>query len=794
MAAAGFAACTDDVGQPAASDDTGGYYFIIDSYGPQSRVTYGGETKAAFDDGDEFGAFAIDEHGAAVSGEKQNAHYRVKTAKSLGGTGRQVLDPVSEADRLGQGYDRYLFYYPYSPAITSLDDMKAYAHMVWRNQNSQNAYEASDLLWDVAAPDRTQNCVNIAMDHAMAQIIVKIDEEFVDTTETVSLSGMPGTASDMDLTTESVRDLRYTAENPADIAMWNFGYASSGALLFRAVVAACTTLPRGATLLSLTTSSGEKKSYTLKEDLTLEPGKNYIFTLKKNVVEIPEVDDTDSWVLDVLDPETGQPVGLLCREYLHYVDPAGITDNDEPYTGTDYGDTKNVNSQAWVFYNLRPGTDIPDLDKGTVLQFVYDIRDVGFWPWPAPHINKRQKGIFAPRHGWKWGGTTADGKYGCELPGSEKQYYMHGGTVIWDGENNRITYFQMPAAQITNAQAAKGYISIDRATGEVGVSYREFDAAVEKQGVIVPHMLIDRRVNKTAGTLDIRKYPIVKIGYNQFWMSMSLRTQYMCDGTPLQCYNKKGAPGVTFNDGDLLSAGFIFPFNKSTGYDPYNNLDQRSHPESIYTPTRLYNKPTVDNPKFLPASPDANSYYIMPGRKEINNFLRYVNPRFATKMASKYVGQYIGDYFAYGALEMSLRGESGFFSDSEQSTYQNAYTCNVSGFNLRPLGNFEPMSSFNHCTGLNNAAYLILNSADEPDAVLTFVIQNYNPFEGGQTSEAEASYYPGMTNRITERFAQVRFVMKYRSQADTQGRAISTSGRSKASCESRDVYVSLAEE
>lgn len=799
MAAVGCVACSDELAAPGGSEIVADDDYFIISRGSeaQSRVSYPDEKSAVFEDGDEVGGFALNSDGTPVAGEKANARYKVKNKTMLGGgTGRQVLEPMSADDKLGQGHAHYLFYYPYSPDITSPEQVTAYDHTVQSNQNATGAYEMSDLLWDMAEPDPTQNCVNVAMDHAMAQIIVHLDEEFIDAKKDVVLSGVSLTASGMDLRTESVDELNYTAGKTGDVAMWYYGYATSGALMYKAVVAACTVLPKGMTLLTVTTSDGVKKSYKLRDEVSLRPGKNYIFSLKKNAVEIPVVDDTDSWVLDVLDPETGEPVGLLCREYLHYVDPAGITGTEEPYTGTPYGDTKTVNSQAWVFYHLQPGTNIPDLDKGTVVWFVYDIRDMNqYFRWPAPHINKNQKGVFSPRHGWKWGGITAEG-YGCELPGSEQQYYMHGGTVEWNGTDNKIEYFRMPEQKITNAQAAKGFIAIDRATGEVSVKYGETDPAAEKQGVIVQHMLIDRRVNKKDGTMEIRKYPIVKIGYNQFWMSMSLRTQVFCDGTPIKCYNKKGSPGVTFNDGDLLEAGYIFPFNTliDEPYDPYNIVEQRSHPESKYTPTRLYNKPTVDNPKFLPVSPDDYSYYIMPGRKEITNFLRYVNPFFAAKMASKYVAQFNGDGHAYGSLETSLRGESGLLS-AGSSTYQNAYTCNVSGFNLRPLGRTEPMTSLNYCVGLNQAATLIVNSASEPDAVLLFTIQNYNPFDGGQTADVQAYNYPGMTNRITEVFAQVRFVMKYRNQADTQGRS-KTRGTETDGSEAaarRDVHIFLDE-
>ncbi len=788
------ASCKDEIDTPSLPDNqVEGYYFIISTPGSQSRVSYTDEKKSSFEEGDEIGAFALNSNGTAVAGEKQNAHYRVKNVPNISGNARQVLEPINEADRLGQGHSRYLFYYPYSADIKTLADMTAYSHTVALDQNSYAAYEQSDLLWDVAEPDAAQNCVNIAMDHAMAQIIVQIDEEFIDATKGAILSNVNTTAEKIDLRTESIENLTYTPKNADQVNMWNFGYASSGALMFRAMVAANCTLSAGTTLLSITTAEGgDTKNYKLKEDLTLKPGKNYIFSLKKNTVLLPEIEDTDSWVLDVLDPETGEPVGLLCREYLHYVDPLKITQNGEPFTGTKYGDTKTVNSQAWVFYNLKPGTDIPELNTGIAMQFLYDIdlEDFGYTQrWPLPHLCY-QKGAFRPRHGWQWGRDS-----GSEFGGTEQQYYMHGGTVIWDGVNNAIQYFQLPTEQITNQQAANAFISINRETGEASVSYDDYNSAVEKQGLIVPHMLIDRRANKSTGVIEIRKYPLVKIGYNQFWMSMSLRAQSFCDGTPLTCYNKKGEAAVSFGEREWLGAGYIFPFVEENGivYDPYNKAEQRKHPESSFTATRLYNKPAVDNPKFTPESPDENTYYVLPGEKEINNLLKYTNPFFGAKLATKHYATRTADNgYAYGKLETSMKGECGqIFRDGNEC---NIYTANISGLNLRALGILDPASSIKYCSGVNGRGSLMLNTANDPAHVYFFTFQNYQPFSASTVDALRKEKYQAVEYRITQTFCQVRFLMKFRQQADTQGRAAAVASRSEDKVPSRNVYVSLTDE
>ena len=39
-----------------------------------------------------------------------------------------------------------------------------------------------------------------------------------------------------------------------------------------------------------------------------------------------------------------------------------------------------INSQAWVFYNIKNGSVIPDLTKGTILRIIYDINGGGGEP------------------------------------------------------------------------------------------------------------------------------------------------------------------------------------------------------------------------------------------------------------------------------------------------------------------------------------------------------------------------------------------------------------------------------
>lgn len=327
-------------------------------------------------------------------------------------------------------------------------------------------------------------------------------------------------------------------------------------------------------------------------------------------------------------------------------------------TATQYGSeditkTCNINSQAWVFYNLIPNTTIPDLSSGTVLRFIYDLTQCHYSGWPSPHRYASQ-GIFMPKHGWQWKIVSGSDFYatmhGTEV-GPEKQYYLHGGKVEWDAENNKIKYFHKPDFQVTNAEAEKGYIKIVETQNTDGTVTKSADVCYEpasentKVGVIVPHYLIDRRINRARGRVDERKYPLCKIGFNQFWMSESLRAEMLCDGTPLICYNTKGQPGVTFAGiTSPIEAGIVYPYYGT--YDPFNNPEQREYNGGdgnhyIFTP--LYNKSAVDHKSFIPVSTDSRTTYYLPDDDVFRDLLDYVNPYFASKMASRFIVLHIND-------------------------------------------------------------------------------------------------------------------------------------------------------
>jgi hypothetical protein len=246
---------------------------------------------------------------------------------------------------------------------------------------------------------------------------------------------------------------KLVAENQ-DIVMWEFGKANSGNYMFRAIVPSNHVITPGTTILSIVNTDGQTKKYKTSMNMSkisFKPGRNYYLNIvEKHDYVAPEIGDDETWVYDVLDPETGQPVGLLCREYLHFQPGKGTFDADVN-TGTPYSEsdvqTKYINSQAWVFYKLRP-TGEPNLDTGYVLRFIYDVvygegHNGAGGLWPYPYEGYPTGGMFTPLHGHTWtSNISTNNYYGEGVWGKDSEtytdYFMHGGTITWMDPTTRF--------------------------------------------------------------------------------------------------------------------------------------------------------------------------------------------------------------------------------------------------------------------------------------------------------------------------------------------------------------------
>lgn len=868
-----FTSCTDTLLEtPAAgnanADIPEGYYFILDTdvpqNAPQTRVAYADINHSYFEEDDRLGIYVIDSDGNRITDAPANAQYKVTNVTNIAtGTVRQVLENVGTDVPRGEGY-RYVIYYPYDPDMT-FDRLKDLTHSVQTDQHADPAsttsltpYEQSDLLWDVVSEDHTSNgtpYVEIRMDHAMANIILNIDEKYVQAGSSeegysVYIVNSPATASGINLTqgleTEGWRYNVPTSDpnNPTEftpIRMWYTGYGTSGELQFRAVIPACQTISNnGSAFFRITDPSGTPKEYKLNAPLPLKPGKNYIFNIRESGgTEQPELSDDNSWVLDVLDPETGRPIGLLCREYVRYQQD----NSTDQHTGTDNNNgSKWINSQAWVFYNLQDDGETPNLNQGTILRFIYDIDILAYGEqagdyesyqpiciWPAPHIKMKSEGLFTPRHGFKWGTQNTEG-YGEEFTGYsfqennptaqpiEEQYYMHGGTIIWDGKNNKISNFIMPTSQISNAQAYKGYIAIENGKKPY-IAYEEKEGI--KKGIIIEHYLIDTRYNRNTHETEIKRYPLVKIGYNQFWMSKPLDTAYLTDGTPIPCYNKRGESGVTFDvdntdHNDFLAMGYLYPFVQNdenlketdgtyVSYDPYNNPKDRPTANSSFQPVKQYNRATVEDARFVPLSPENNNYYTMPSKSDLENMKEYFGYKFAAKICSREIITFdvtkgtgeVGTRFTTTRKEAIKEGKTcGNMAHDPQ-----VYCANISGLNVRAIGFYDSNRYKQSFYDMGEAACLILKREPGQNGITLMRFAVYDSFDIGDNvfNEHDNRFNDNEYNYFlaTKVFAQVRMFMKYRNQADTGGsslsvtttntRSVSDSGES----ESCNIYIPI---
>ena len=374
-----MSACSDDIimqdsktGIDGTDDNWAQYDFVLDEPdGVATRVSYETGKRSYFEDGDEVGVYVVNKDGSSVNvPNNSNVRYTVRTVTHLDNREtRQVLIPADPNVAVTKSSEyRYVLYYPFVADMT-LASLKDYTHSIRLNQGEVGAYEASDLLWCYYTPPTDTDAYEVSFDHAMAQIVIELGGIYVpdvDESSAVKLLNMPTKAERINLV-QPLDKLKYnpifpqTDEN-MEISSWLFGKgAAEDNLQYRACVPAHT-INADNPVVRVYYNQAEYKDYKIGKDLELKPGYTYTFTLSKEGVTVIDINDDDSWVLDVLDPDTGEPVGLLCREYLRYqpqIPVDAYTEPDKP-TGTIVsGDKKAINSQAWVFYALQDDGKTP---------------------------------------------------------------------------------------------------------------------------------------------------------------------------------------------------------------------------------------------------------------------------------------------------------------------------------------------------------------------------------------------------------------------------------------------------
>lgn len=634
--------------------------------------------------------------------------------------------------------------------------------------------------------------VTIHMHHAMATIVVKVAKDSIDTSRSVVLPSMPTQATGVilrketeEVTTDNLQYNVETEKSRKDISMYKLpDDTDEYNYVYRAVVPACQTLQKDTDILTLHLKDkrGEyvETTYKLAQDVTLRPGKYYTFNLRAGQKPfIPDVGDDDSWVLEVYDPTDNKAlVGYLCREYIYWEPENYSNYRDCPINNNgDYvfnkvatnlkGGTNNqnnqicmistnpatqdlleqlndggkynmsitdmypgINSQAWVFYNLKSGSKQPDLTKGTILRFVYDIKSAGGEPgytpylhpkyshlttvngqdwftksiWPLPHMMKSSsdgQGIFKVGHGHEYTNTddlkisSGDAHYGFESR-EYLEYYMHGGVITWDPDNNIIDKFFMPEEKISNNEAyVNGHIAIkkdENGQKQVFVSYTPCINEYEDEDGCA----VGQREIKWMEIGGI-KYPLRKVGFNQFWTGKSLYSTKDKDGNDLECFNTDGpvnsvnyapyntteepGPKIKYLTTEVLPGGYIYPcaakgtsdygVEYDADFDPYADESLRG------SVALLYNMTAFTEGKLKPAD-SFDEEYRFPTMKDIIKLRRYGGVLFAAKWITDDVRTRLPDgTFAesiYDALKkgMLLRMDS--------------YCSNISGLDFKAFG------------------------------------------------------------------------------------------------------------
>ena len=256
----------------------------------QTRVTYPTDsyTRSLFEEGDVLGAFALDNNNTLVTDARSNARY-VVTQRQEGGP--LTLEPELPQDAFpaDAGYT-YIFYYPYKEGT----DFRDVTHLVEADQRSQARYENSDLLWNAAQGTDTNDnlTVNVAMDHAMASIVLEVPTEMMhtDAEPWAQILGIKSLVAGINLLEESsdnlTGDYGYAGETvfSQDIYMWLFRNKATidgeEMHVYRAAIPAQTIQNK----IPMFRIQGKDKELTYNAEFTegsisFKPGKYYRFTV-----------------------------------------------------------------------------------------------------------------------------------------------------------------------------------------------------------------------------------------------------------------------------------------------------------------------------------------------------------------------------------------------------------------------------------------------------------------------------------------------------------------------------------
>ena len=273
----------------------------------QTKVVYPTDdsyVRSVFEEGDVLGAFAISDSGTAaavVEGTRSNARYVVSGQPGSA----QTLEPELPQDAFPSSTDyTYIFYYPYREGtvfnnVTHLVEADQRAQ-TWTDSNgtpqtTYARYEQSDLLWDAATGTETNDAltVSVAMDHAMASIILEVPTDMMYNTAEpwAQILGIKSLVAGINLNVASPDQLtgNYGPSGETvlsqDIYMWHFAtkeIEEKDMHVFRAAIPA-QTIGNGTPMFRIQTGAGDSDYSTYNAQftggITFQPGRYYRFTV-----------------------------------------------------------------------------------------------------------------------------------------------------------------------------------------------------------------------------------------------------------------------------------------------------------------------------------------------------------------------------------------------------------------------------------------------------------------------------------------------------------------------------------
>lgn len=283
--AIGLGACTNDDGvdmdRPIALN------FSTDGVVTRATIAETGET---FEAGDRVGVYLSTGNTEAVSAIGAGAAVDNEPfAKQSGGawSGTLYWQNISQ-------WHTFHAYYPYDVALnSSTATAKAVSVVADQHKDSGAGYKAADYLWGVSAPTlATNNSLTVQLEHRMARIVIHLspgadmtDAEVDELAPTLEIVGgtIPATGS-MDVADGTIA--ASTGQGAKTLtAITPYRTGGSGEYTYFAILLPGSSFGRGDTFVRLVAPDNTTYyAYTLDttSDLTLESGRQYIFTLTAN--------------------------------------------------------------------------------------------------------------------------------------------------------------------------------------------------------------------------------------------------------------------------------------------------------------------------------------------------------------------------------------------------------------------------------------------------------------------------------------------------------------------------------